>query len=130
MSEDAAGVVRAFYEAINRGEVAQALDALDQSVTWSRPPDVPITGTEEGIDAVRRMWTAFTGSLESFEIEPARLEEHGDQVLAPITMRGTGRAEGTSFEFSGAQVFTVTGGRVSGVQEFRTVIEAESALRS
>lgn len=123
-------LVAAFYEAINRGETNAALDLLADDVSWSRPPDVPIRGTEEGIDAVRRMWGAFTGSLQEFEIEPDRLEAHGDQVLAPITMRGTGRAEGTSFEFSGAQLFTVADGRIADVQEFRTVLEAETALNS
>jgi len=134
VSEEESGkpaeAVGSFYEAINRGDVDQAIEALGKDVTWSRPPDVPITGTEEGVEAVRKMWTAFTGSLESFEIEPARLEQHGNQVLAPITMRGTGRAEGTSFEFSGAQLFTVEGDVISRVQEFRTVVEAQAALGS
>jgi ketosteroid isomerase-like protein len=122
--------VNRFYAQVNAGDVDGALTLLADDVRWERPPDVPISGTEEGIEAVRRMWTAFTGSLERFEIDPDRLELHGDQVLAPITMRGVGKSEGTSFEFSGAQLFTVTDGRIARVQEFRTVVEAEAAIAS
>ena len=119
--------VHAFFEAINGGAVDEAVGLLSDDVRWSRPPDVPITGTLEGIEAVRKMWRAFTGSLESFEIEPRRLQESGERVLAPITMRGTGR-DGGSFEFGGAQVFRVAGDRIVEVHEFRSLPEARALL--
>jgi ketosteroid isomerase-like protein len=120
--------VRAFYEAINGGGPDEAVGLLSEGVLWTRPPDVPISGTLEGVEAIRKMWRAMTGSLEHFEIEPTRYEESGDRVLAQITMRGTAPEEGRSFEFAGSQVFTVHDGRITHVREFRGLDEARAAL--
>lgn len=125
---DPGAVVRSFYEAFNTGRLEEALETLAEDVRWSRPPDVPIAGTVEGRPGVERMWEAATGSLESFEIEPTALSEHGDKILARITMRGSGREGAGSFEFAGAQVFTVEDDRIVTVQEFRSLPEAEAAL--
>lgn len=121
-----AGPVEAFYAAINAGRAVEGLEMLAPEMRWHRPPDVPITGTVEGSEAVRKMWSAFGGSLESFEIEPSRLEVNGDMALAPITMRGSG-ARG-SFEFGGAQVFRVADGLIAEVWEFRSLPEARERL--
>ena len=128
MSEETAEIVRRLYRAINEGELDDAIDLLAEGVRWSRPPDVPITGTLEGVDAIRGMWQSVTGALQAFEVEPTRIDENGDRVLARITMRGTGTEEGASFEFSGAHVVTMRDGRVERVQEFRSLPEAEAAL--
>ena len=121
-------VVKRFYEAINEGEIDLAIGLMAEDVRWSRPPDVPVTGTLEGIEAVRKMWRAFAGSLERFEIEPTGLDAHGDRVLARITMRGEGPDGSGAFEFAGAQVFRVRDGAIGEVLEFRSLPEAEAAL--
>jgi ketosteroid isomerase-like protein len=128
VSDQAQEVVRAFYEAINGGGPDEAVGLLIEDVTWTRPPDVPISGTLEGVEAIRKMWRAMTSSLERFEIEPTSYEQSGDRVLAQITMRGTAPEEGRSFEFSGNQVFTVREGRIAKVQEFRGLEEGREAL--
>ena len=93
---------------------------------WHRPPDVPITGTVDGAEGVAKMWRAFAGSLESFEIAPTRFESDGELVMAPVTMRGSG--SGGDFEFGGAQVFRVAAGRIAEVWEFRSLPEARELL--
>ncbi len=129
MSEQNQEVVRAFYEAINGGGPDEAVRLLREDVTWDRPSDVPITGTLEGVEAIRKMWKAMTESLERFEIEPTAYEHSGDRVLAQVTMRGTAPEEGRSFEFSGSQIFTITGGLIARVQEFRGLDDAREELR-
>jgi ketosteroid isomerase-like protein len=120
--------VVAFYAAISDGDHERAGSLLAEDVRWHRPPDVPITGTVEGADEVRRMWASFAGSLDSFEIAPTRFESGGGLVLAPVTMRGSG--ERGSFEFGGAQVFRVEDGRIAEVWEFRSLPEARALLES
>jgi ketosteroid isomerase-like protein len=121
-------VVKRFYESINDGEIDLAIGLLSEDVRWSRPPDVPVTGTLEGTEAVRKMWRAFAGNLERFEIEPTGLEPHGDRVLARITMRGQGQDGSGAFEFAGAQVFRVRDKAIAEVLEFRSLPEAQAAL--
>jgi len=130
MAAEAEALARRFYEAINRGDTDAALALLADDVRWHRPPDVPITGTLEGIGAVSKMWSAFTGSLERFEIEPTGYESEGDRVMARITMRGAAAGGGGDFEFSGAQVFRMAGDRIAEVHEFRSLPEARALLSS
>lgn len=127
MTDDGRAVVRAFYAAINGGCWDEALGLLSEDVRWSRPPDVPITGTIEGVGGVERMWRAFTGSLESFEIVAKDLEAQDERVLATITMRGSSPDRG-EFEFGGAQVLRVAGGRIAEAWEFRSLPEARELL--
>lgn len=123
---DAEATVASLYAAINAGRAGDGLGMLAGDVRWHRPPDVPITGTIEGAEAVARMWRSFAGSLESFEIEPTRTERSGDRVMTPITMRGSG--PNGDFEFGGAQVFRIEDGLIAEVWEFRSLPEARRLL--
>jgi ketosteroid isomerase-like protein len=120
--------VRAFYDAINSGRLDDALGLLAADVRWARPPDVPVTGTLEGADAVRRMWVALTESLERFEVVPNGFEESGSALMAIITMRGTAPDGRGDFEFGGAQVFRVRDGEIAEVLEFRSIDEGRAAM--
>ena len=124
--------IRALYAAINAGELETALELMSPDVSWSRPPDVPVTGTIHGRDKVTRMWDAFGDPLTGFEIEPTRLRELGEGVLAHVTFRGTVKGadgEDSSFEFAGVQSFRLDGGGlIADVREFRTVPEGEADL--
>lgn len=124
--------IRALYAAINAGELETALEMMSPDVSWSRPPDVPVTGTLRGRDAVKRMWGAFDDPLTGFEIEPTRLRELDDGVLAHVTFRGTAKDaddENPSFEFSGVQSFRLDDdGLITDVREFKTIPEGEADL--
>ena len=124
------GMLERFYEALNEGDVDGAVGLLAPEVSWDRPPDVPITGTVNGREEVRKMWASFTDTAGAFEIEPTGFEapdsEDADRILARVTFRGG--VEGNSFEFSGAQVFTIRYGGITRVQEFRDLEQARSAL--
>jgi ketosteroid isomerase-like protein len=120
--------VEAFYGAINGGDGDGARETLREDVRWHRPPDVPITGTVEGAEKVAKMWRAFTENVTGFAIEPSRFEESGEMVLAPITMRGTGKDGKSPFEFGGVQVFRIADGEIAEVWEFRSLPEARELL--
>jgi ketosteroid isomerase-like protein len=122
-----AETVRAFYAAVNGdGGADEAVGLLSEDVRWHRPPDVPLTGTLEGVEAVRKMFRAFGEPLERFQIEPDELREVGDAIVVPVTFRGV-PVEGRPFAFSGAQVFVVADGRISSVREFKTLDEGLAA---
>ena len=127
-SASALETVRAFYRAVNEGSSGEAVALLSEDVRWHRPPDVPITGTLEGAEAVRKMFLAFGEPLERFEMEPGELREVAQAIVAPVTFRGVPRdGEGRSFAFSGCQVFTLSEGRIISVSEFKTLDEGLAA---
>lgn len=127
-STGALETVRAFYRAVNEGSPGEAIALLSEDVRWHRPPDVPVTGTLEGAEAVRKMFVAFGEPLERFEMEPGELREVGDAIVAPVTFRGIPRdGEGRPFTFSGCQVFMLREGRIASVSEFKTLGEGLAA---
>ena len=109
------GMLERFYEALNEGDVDGAVALLAPEVSWDRPPDVPVTGTVNGRDDIREMWASFADAAGKFEIEPTGFEgpdsDDADKVLVKVTFRG--ETDGTPFEFSGAQVFTVRYGGIT-----------------
>jgi ketosteroid isomerase-like protein len=119
--------IRRLYERINAGAIDAALQELSPDVTWSRPPDVPRTGTLRGRARVGAMWRGFARPLQRFEIAPTRHSTHGDQVLVHVTFRGTTES-GDEFEFSGVQVFRVQAGEITEVLEFRRLPDARAAI--
>ena len=47
------------FTAVNEGSPDEAIALLSEDVRWNRPPDVPVTGTLEGAEAVRRWGTCL-----------------------------------------------------------------------
>lgn len=129
---DALEAVERLFAAINSGRLEDALEMMSPEVSWGRPPDVPVTGTIHGREKVAKMWRAFGDPLTGFEIEPARLREAGEGVLAHVTFRGSvdgADGERSSFEFAGAQTFRLgADGLIAEVREFKTIPEAEADL--
>lgn len=120
--------IEAFSSAVNSGSIDEALALLAPDVHWHRPPDVPITGTLEGVEQVGKMWRALMGPLDRFEIVPSRFEHRSGRVLATVTFRGSG--ESGDFEFSGVQVFAIRDGLIAEVHEFRSLDEGRALLSS
>lgn len=123
--------VERLYEAINSASLDDAAEIMSPEVAWARPPDAPITGTVHGREKVAKMWRAAAEPLESLRIEPTRIRELGDGILAHVTISGTGGEEGarSSFEFSGSQTFRFReDGAIAEVREFKTIPEAEADL--
>ena len=120
--------VEAFYAAINERRMKDAIGWLAGDVRWRRPPDMPIAGTVEGSERVRRMWLAFTGSLERFEIAATGFEAGEESLLAIVTMRGTAADGRGDFEFGGCQVFRFDEGLIAEVHEFRSLDQGRALL--
>lgn len=122
---------QAFYDAVNDGELEDASALLAEDVRWTRPPDVPLTGTIEGRAKVEQMWRSFQVPMEGFRIDPTQLRDLGEGALAHVTFSGTYDEGGkkTPFEFSGAQTFRVgEDGLISEIREFKTIPEGEADL--
>lgn len=126
---DAVEAVERLFAAINSGRLDDALEMMSPEVSWARPPDVPVTGTIHGREKVAKMWRAFGDPLTWFEMEPTRIREAPDGVLAHVTFKGSvdgADGERSTFEFAGAQTFRVgADGMIAEVREFKTIPEAE-----
>jgi uncharacterized protein len=128
MSEENVEIVRAAYDAFERGD----LDAVSQlqapAIEWQTAVEDPDAATHRGRGAVRRY---FEGWMESFPGLRADLEEcveaPGDLVLASVWHTGRARASGIDMDWRQWLVYTVKEGLIVRAEEYFNRDEALEA---
>ena len=80
MSEADVETVRASYEALNRGDVDAALEALDPEAVWRDSPELPGGGEFRGRESLRRFLQDFLAEWRDFHQEVEDTVLAGDRV--------------------------------------------------
>lgn len=110
-------VAERLYASFARGDIAEALELLDPDVAWVTPETLPWSdGRYSGRDGVASYFAAFGAALENGRVEPDRMLDAGETVVALGHERATVRSTGRSFEAPFAHVITVRGGRVTALR--------------
>ena len=99
------------YAALNRGDLSVVLDLLDPDIEWHEPGPSPEAGTHRGRDTFERFFRSWLESFEGFRVEPERVVQRGDQLMAVVRQTGTGRSSGVQVETRLAHVWTVANGK-------------------
>jgi ketosteroid isomerase-like protein len=135
MSQENVELIHRAIEVFNEDPASdEALSLLDPEVAWEENnPFYP------GLEPVYRGWEGYLRWLQQAVIEPFqefeiitdRLEDLGDQVLASIRLRGTGRGSGVKVEMEIFQLVAIRDGRLSRRRIFHARDEAlrAAALR-
>jgi uncharacterized protein len=103
--------LRRGYAALNRGELSAVLELLDPDIEWHEPAHSPDAGTHRGRDSFERFLRGWIESFDGFRVEPERVVERGEDIVAVVHQTGTGRASGLEVEARLAHVWTVADGR-------------------
>ena len=99
------------YAALNRGDLSVVLDLLDPDIEWHEPGWSPEGGTHRGRDSFERFFRGWIESFDGFRVEPERVVQRGDQLVAVVRQTGAGRASGVQVETRLAHVWTVANGK-------------------
>jgi uncharacterized protein len=126
--KDDVAIVKDAYEALNRGEVAEALAVLDDGAEWQEHSDLPEAGVYRGRDQIRSFLDSFLESWEEFHQETEDLIGREGQVLVLLRSRSRGRGSGVSVEARYAHLWTMQDGRGVRVDAFFDRDEALAAL--
>ena len=113
------------YAALNRGDLSVVLDLLDPDIEWHEPGWSPEAGTHRGRDSFERFFRGWLESFEQFRVEPERVVQRGDQLVAVVRQTGAGRTSGVRVETRLAHVWTIAGGKAvrwEGVPEPEAVL--------
>ena len=122
-----ADLVRAGYEAFNRGDVEGALAVLHPDIVWhTYIVPGPGGGTYHGHDGVRELWSDARRIFGDFRNVPEELFESGDRVVAFVTVEGVGHQSGAPVEARIAHLYDFREGKVSCVESFE---DRDEALR-
>jgi ketosteroid isomerase-like protein len=99
------------YAALNRGDLSVVLELLDPDIEWHEPSPSPDAGEHRGRDGFARFLQSWLDSFDGFRVEPERVVDRGDELVAVVRQTGTGRASGLRVEARLAHVWTVANGR-------------------
>ena len=126
MSQENVEIVRAAYDAFNRGDLDAALKdaAPDCELDWSRGVG-PNAGVHK-LDQMRSFLGDFTDTFESVRVEPDEFIEAGENVVVPQTGYVRGR-EGVEVTARVSLVWTCRDGaivRICLYQQKREALEA------
>jgi ketosteroid isomerase-like protein len=126
MSQENVGIVRAFIDALNRGDLEAALKQMDSDFEFDFSRAVgPVSGVFKR-DQIRALLDEFFGMWEAVRFEVDELVEAGDLVVALWTARVKGR-DGIEVPARTAWVWTIRDGTVKRIcfyQERQDALEA------
>lgn len=130
MSAQNVELVRAMYEAYERGDFEAALATMDEEIEWSEPPDNPGATTFRGHEGVQQSLRHWIGAWDDYRYEIDELVDCGDRVLACTHQFGRGKGSGIEVSEEIFSVWTVRGGRIVRQQMFRDRAQAMEAAGS
>ena len=126
MSQEKVEVVRAIYDAFNRGDTDAILELVDPAV--SVEDRAVIDGaTYEGRDGALRFLAFQAEAFNAHSVELEELVDTTDEIVAVIRLRGEGPRSGVPLEGRFSHVWEVAGGTVRRLRVYVTKQEALEA---
>lgn len=111
MAPEDVQILRNAYEALNRGEIARALDALDLDAEWSEHSELPEAATYRGRDSIRAFLEGYLESWEDFHQTTEEVIDAGDRVAVMLHLAARGKGSGIEVEARYAHVWTMRQGK-------------------
>jgi ketosteroid isomerase-like protein len=128
MSEENVEIVRAGYDAFNRGDLEANLAALDPAVEWWPAADEPITEPYRGHDGYRTLVGEIREYVPDLQAEIEECFAVGDRVVTCLRFWGRGRDSGAPVELRETNVARFRAGKIVEVREYRERAEALSEV--
>jgi uncharacterized protein len=110
-----AAIVRSFYDALGRGDVAAVVSLLDAEVEWTEAERFPYySGTWRGPQAiVDNLLVPLATDWAGFSANVDELIAEGNRVVALGTYSGKFKKSGRSFSAPFAHVWSVRSGKLA-----------------
>ena len=129
MSEQNVAIVRAIWDAVNRGDLDEAFEyAPDDFIADWSGSEAPESGVYRGREAVKGRFQRTVEVWSEMEYFETEIIDAGDQVLRVGGVRARGRGSGAEVMAQGAQVWTFRDGTPISVRLFQSKQEALEAL--
>jgi ketosteroid isomerase-like protein len=124
-------VVRAFHEAVARGDLDAAMALLADDIAWTEAEGFPYAGTKVGPAAVReQVFERLRAEWDPFVLDRDELLDAGDTVVGVGTYSGTYRATGRSMRARVVHVWKLRDGKVTAFEQFVDTLKVAEALES
>jgi ketosteroid isomerase-like protein len=129
VAESNAELMRRGLEGISTDGWEAMLPLVAEDFELTTPPGLAAEpDTYRGEDGIRRYWESFYEVMDEIRIEPKEFHEVEDWVLAPFTLRATGRATGIETELEAVMAWRWRDGKAVRALVFATLEEAQAAI--
>jgi ketosteroid isomerase-like protein len=131
VSEENVEVVRAVFEAWERGDMSALFALYDPEIVWDMTHTEGELNTEHhGHEGVKTMFRAWTEPFDSYHAHAEEFIEVGEAVVVRLRQGGRGRQSGVEVEMPPYwQVYRVADGLVSRITLYFDEADALNAAR-
>ena len=128
MSENS-DALRNGYEAFNNGDADTVAALYADDVTWEGPNSdgVPMSGKNEGKDAVMQALGQIGEMFESFRVSPDEMIEEGNTIVVLSHIEAKTKS-GNELESPGVEIWRFSGGKVNRVQSLGDTAQMKQAI--
>jgi uncharacterized protein len=126
-SKDAETVISS-YEAVTRGDVPAAMEALHEDAEWHESGALPEPDIHVGRPAIGSFLADFLAQWESFHQEIVETREAGDRVAVFIHLTAVGRGSRAEVDARYAHIWTMRDGLGARVDAYYDRDEALAAI--
>ncbi|MDS0300735.1 nuclear transport factor 2 family protein [Halogeometricum sp. S1BR25-6] len=126
--QDNADALREGYKAFNERDFEAVMELFDETIEWIEPEGSRYRGTYHGPEAVGSMFERLLSDIADFAVEPDRILQAGQTVVALGHHRGTAVKAGETLTVPFAHVWDMEDGRVTRVQHYTDTAQFEQAL--
>ena len=129
MSQENVEIVRAAFEALERGGFDEALAYVDPGVEFE-PPDEALErpSSFKGHEALRERWRNLMEPFEGLRLEPVEFIDVDDEtVIIVFRMRVRGKASEVPVEAEPAYVLAIRDGKI---MRLRAYLQKDQALKA
>src|ERR687886_1663664 len=128
MSENS-DALRNGYEAFNNGDADTVAALYADDVTWEGPntEGVPMSGKNEGKDAVMQALGQIGEMFESFRVSPDEMVEEGDTIVVLSHVEARTKS-GNELKLPGVEIWRMSDGKAARIQSLIDTAEVKKAL--
>jgi len=128
MSENSDALKRG-YDAFNSGDVDTVAEIFADDITWEGPntEGVPMSGKNEGKDAVLQALGQIGETFESFSVSPDEMVEEGETIVVLSHLEAKTKS-GNELSMPGVEIWRMSDGKAQRVQSLSDTAEVKKAL--
>ena len=126
--QDNADALREGYKAFNERDFEAVMELFDETIEWIEPEGSRYRGTYHGPEEVGSMFERLLSDIDDFAVEPDRILEAGQTVVALGHHRGTVVETGETLTVPFAHVWDMEDGRATGFQHYTDTAQFEKAF--
>jgi len=113
MSEENVEVAKRANAAFNRRDVDAALAFFAPEAELRDLANAPDQDrVVKGIDAIREVWTLWSGAFDQFRAEVEEWTDAGDAVIGAVHWQGRGKASGMSIDVRQFDLYEFSAGKI------------------